>query len=761
MHSVTQEQIKSPIWRICNIYTIKDDQGRPIPFRPNKQQKRVLRAIYIKKQKKIFIPKARQLGMSTLVAIIILDSILFGAGVQCSICDFVSGNAKKKLEGKIVYGFEKLPAEWRNGWEIVTHNKQSGEFRIRKVNGEVADESVVYAGDKPRGDTYQVLHLSELGETQVKAPERAKEIFEGSLPTAEMSLIIIETTWHGGRVGVLYKLVHAAINTPDEDKDPDKDYFVYFFPWFEDKKYTSKGDAKLITGETRDYFATLKSSIEHLYPGLEFSVGQMLWYQKKKVALGHRIYSMYPSRLEEIFLSPVDGAIYAREIDEARVGGRFGKFPYDPTLPVDTLWDFGSPENTICLYFQQRNGKFYFIDADVVEEKTDSDVIIKGLDMPFPNRIKYMMTKPYSYGSHYVPHDGVSRDIRHRTSWQTDMMEAGLTGKIVGIPRAESGGIWLGINKVKAEFQSFYFDQSMSVYLDGLAMYRLRPDPGNEKKFTNDPIHDFASHLADPLRVLGEGILHGYVSPSSLMNTNLVLDQINLEKVTASASTKIPSVGIIETQGFKECFKTEVGGWMQKWESATFGDRYLVVIHGNAAQAWRGVRHGGQDLDRMRLVASVNTEDRYDPDLLVERACLMSKYYGGCIIIPTINNRDGIIREILDRRCRVYSRRIKDSMRPQNRSKPALKPGLDLDPSTRESFISNLVRDFRDDKAIIHDLAWLHQASTFILNDDGTKVAMPGYKDDHIVASAIAISKQDIAQEFLAPGSENDLIRYD
>lgn len=761
MNNVTQEQISSPIWRICNIYTIKDVHGKPTPFRPNKQQRRVLKAIYIKRQKKIFIPKARQLGMSTLVAIIILDSILFGAGVQCSICDFVSGNAKKKLEGKIVYGFERLPVEWRNGWEVVTHNKQSGEFRLRRANGGIADESVVFAGDKPRGDTYQVLHLSELGETQVKAPERAKEIFEGSLPTAEMSLIIIETTWHGGRVGVLYKLVHAAINTPDEDKDPDKDYFVYFFPWFEDGKYTSKGDPKLITGETRDYFATLKPAIEHLYPGLEFTTGQMLWYQKKKVALGHRIYSMYPSRLEEIFLSPVDGAIYAREIDEARVGGRFGKHPYDPTLPVDTLWDFGSPENTICLYFQQKDSKFYFIDADVIEEQTDSDVIIKGLDMPFPNRIRYMMTKTYRYGTHYVPHDGVSRDIRHRTSWQTDMMEAGISGKIVGIPRAESGGIWLGINKVKAEFGTFYFDEKMRVYLDGLAMYRLRPDPGNEKKFTNDPIHDFASHLADPLRVLGEGMLHGYVSPSSPMNTNLVLDQINLAEVTAEAATKIPTIGEIEVQGVKETFKAEAGGWMSRWEAPELYSRYFVVLHGNAAQVWRGKRQAGQGLDRLRMVASINTTSRYDDDLLVERACLMAKYYGGCIIVATINNRDGIIREILNHRCRVYSRRVKDSLRPNGRDRPPTKPGLDLDPTLRESALSDLVRDFREKRFIIHDTEWLSQASTFILNDNGTRVAMPGYRDDKIVASAIAVNKQEVAQEMSPPNQENNLLRYE
>lgn len=749
----TQEQMSSAIWRICNIYSIKDRHGKKVPFHPTVQQKAILRAVYIERKKKLFIPKARQLGISTLVAIMILDAILFGSGVQCSICDFVSGNAKKKLEGKIVYAFEQMPPEWRMGWEVVTHNKQSGEFRLKKTGADVSDESVVFAGDQPRGDTYQILHLSELGETQVKAPERAREIFEGALPTAEASLIIIETTWHGGRVGVLYSLVLDAMETPDHKKDKERDYFVMFFPWYQEALYTNAGDISQVTVQTREYFASLASII----PGVEFSPGQMLWYQKQKDRLGHRIYSLYPSRLEEIFLSPVDGAIYAKEIDEARVSGRVGMFKHDPTKTVDTLWDFGSPQNTICLYFQQDGSHFNFIDADVIETKTSSGVEINGYDITFPARMQMMMAKPYRYGTHYIPHDGGSRDLRQRTTWQADMASNGLQGKITVIPRTDDK--WLGINKIKAEFPTFRFDAvMMKPWLDGLAMYRLRPDPSDPKKFLSEPIHDFASHLADPLRVLGEGLLKSYISASSIMDTNIVLDPLILSKATAEAAK--PDTGEILEHQKRWGFKSDPAGWMQKWETPAIGSRYLVVIHKNAVQVWRAARDTNEPQARATMAASIKVDGRQDSDVLIDRACQLAKFYGDCLVVPTINDRDSIVRDILDRECSIFKRRVKDAARPIGRSLPPPKMGYDLDTQTRESNISILTRAFREEKIVIHDTQWLMQAGTFILQADGSKVAQEGYSDSQIIASSIAVSLLDMASEYgHSGGAGNNLIR--
>jgi hypothetical protein len=748
------ERPDSPIWRICNIYSIKNKHGKTVPFRPNKSQRKVLRAIFIEGKKKLFIPKARQLGISTLIGIIILDSLLFGSGVQCSIADFVAGNAKKKLERIINFAFEKLPPQWKAGWQKVVHNRQTGEWRIRRVGAPVEDDSVVFAGDSARGDTYQILHLSELGETQVKAPERAAEIFEGAIETAELSNIIIETTWHGGKVGVLYSLVKKAIETPDELKDRDRDYFVLFFPWFEEPNYVNHGSAKQIRQETINYFNELSQKTE-----VRFSEPQMLWYQNKKDNLGHRIYSVYPSLLEEIFLAPVDGAIYAQEIDEARVNGRVGAFPHDPSKPVHTLWDFGSPKNTVVLYFQCDGPNIRFIDADVIEGEGDKGkgVVISGLNMTMDKRVQHMMGKGYQYGIHYLPHDGGSRsgDLKWMVTWQATLEGLGLPGKFTVIPRTTDGRN-VGINKIKTMFGVFYFDKKCSVWLDGLAMYRWREDPSDPQKFLSDPVHDFASHLADPLRVLAEAELKGYLEMEDSMNTNMVLDGERIKAVAASA--KKPTIGIIEGDEFI-AFRMDAAGWMQQWEPPMHRLRYMAACHDGASQVWRAayVSESGEKI-KPALVASIITPKHFDHDIHTQWSALMFRLYQANVA-ATINSREDIIRDLSDAGCSLYARTVSMAKMPQGRKLPPRKLGYDLDDQNREGVVSVLVRMFREAQIEINDNQWLSEAMTFIENEHGERVAQSGCRDIHIMASAVAVSLIDLGIEYRLPGSNSRLLK--
>lgn len=742
----------SPIWRICNIYTIKNKKGKRIPFRPNRPQRAVLKAFFIEKKKKLFIPKARQLGISTLIGIIILDAILFGSGVQCSISDYVGGNARKKLARIIDFGFEALPPEWKSMWEKVIYNRQLGEWRIKRRGADVMDESVVFGGDQPRGDTYQILHLSELGETQVKAPERAKEIFEGALETAELEHVVIETTWHGGKVGVLYSLVKEAMETPDDKKDPDRDYFILFFPWFEEPNYVNKGDSSQITPETRAYFKSLSEET-----GREFSDEQMLWYHKKKRSLLHRIYSVYPSRLSEIFLAPVDGAIYASEIDEARTSGRVRPDLFDKSKLVHTLWDFGSPKNTVTVYFQfGEGGSVNFIDADVVEADDGKGISITGLDLTLPNRVRHMMDKPYRYGTHYLPHDGGSRanDLRYRTTWQQDLMNCGLPGKFTVVPRVER--VAIGINKVKTMFERLHFDTKCSVWVDGLSMYRYRVDPSDPKKFTSEPLHDFASHLADPLRVLGESELKGYLSTDDLMSTNTALDPIILSTLASKLSK--PTVGHIDgDKGYG--FVRDAKGWMNAWEMPLHGARYIGVIHDGAAQVWRAPLLIQGKQRKAELVASVITPDRFDDDILMGWAASMFNLYQALAVATIDNQDDSVIMELLKRNCMIYARTVRDSKRPIGRQRPARKPGYELGEAERSGALSAMVRAFRDGEFVINDPQWFAQAETFIVSPSNRMEAQEGYGDNHIIASAIAISLIDMASEFTLPGERNNLLR--
>ena len=80
--------MKDALWRICSgkLYKIiiKGDDGQDglvIPFKPNRAQKRLLARLWHRN----VILKARQLGFTTLICVLWLDTALFSENVRCGI----------------------------------------------------------------------------------------------------------------------------------------------------------------------------------------------------------------------------------------------------------------------------------------------------------------------------------------------------------------------------------------------------------------------------------------------------------------------------------------------------------------------------------------------------------------------------------------------------------------------------------------------------------------------------------------------------
>ena len=69
------EKFRDPIWRISNLYSIRERGGKVIPFRPRPQQSQVLDMIFRRGLKRIVILKARQIGFSTLLGVICADQL--------------------------------------------------------------------------------------------------------------------------------------------------------------------------------------------------------------------------------------------------------------------------------------------------------------------------------------------------------------------------------------------------------------------------------------------------------------------------------------------------------------------------------------------------------------------------------------------------------------------------------------------------------------------------------------------------------------
>lgn len=487
----SQSKLSDPLWRLSNLYYIKDEHAKLIKFKPNPEQEVIIRDIYIHKKRKIVILKARQLGMSTVISIIILDTLVFSRGAPCAIVDLTQTDATKKLEGKIKLAWNNLPRELTEAYEI---GKDSDKrFQIKLIDqSRTKDEgwSDVQAGMNARGDTFAFLHISEWGAIQFEDEQRSVEIVTGALPAAKSGVVVVETTWKGPKDGPLWEIVDRSLKTKPEDLTTE-DYTLHFFPWFTDKSYTLEGNADQIDDDTTVYLDKIEQELD-----MEFTPGQRLWYFKKAMSLGFYRFREYPSTLEECFRGEIQGAIYQQAVMKARTENRVTRCHYDPTNFVHTIWDLGSPVNTVTWFFQMIGNSFVFIDI-MCEE-----------DIPLTERAAAMLAKGYNYGRHILPHDAMSKEKSGKNF--AEQLVALQLPNITILPRPDD--IWPGINRAISMFPRFYFDdQNCERGIEGLENYRTKKDKKNNY-ITETPVHDWTSHIADPIRMLAEADEQGVFS---------------------------------------------------------------------------------------------------------------------------------------------------------------------------------------------------------------------------------------------------------
>ncbi len=481
---MTTDDLANPLWRLRNLYHIKRaDDGRIIKFEPRPEQQRVYDMLFKEGVKRLIILKARRLGMSTALDVLLTDQMLWNAGTQCSLVDQTAADAERKLATIAKIALDNLPPV---ALQCIEKVRDSGSILEVSVAGEAA--SSFFAGLRARGGTNNWLHLSEWGVIQADDPRRSEEILTGAIPSAEHGRIIVETTWKGGRGGHLWEIVKTALETPEADKT-DKDWRIVFFPWWKDPTYCVEGDVATISPAIATYLDDMERTTGHT-----FTPQQRLWYDRQQRQLGLFIFREFPTTLDECFKSPVEGAIYAGELDKLRASGAISAFKYDNSTLVHTAWDLGSPVNTVVWYFQViRGNEIRVIDCDL------------DLDLTPVQRVAHMQAKGYPLGHHFLPHDAAAT----RTSGKADAQvytEAGLANVRV-LPRTHD--IWIGINACLQMFPRFSFRlPACERGLDALANYAYKRSSATGI-VVNMPVHNWASHAADALRMIAEAEMAG------------------------------------------------------------------------------------------------------------------------------------------------------------------------------------------------------------------------------------------------------------
>ncbi len=175
------------------------------------------------------------------------------------------------------------------------------------------------------------------------------------------------------------------------------------------------------------------------------------------------------------------GAYYSTEMGRAKVGD----YPWNPRKPVHTFWDLGLRDATSIWFMQDNDGG----GINVIDYMEESNVPL----IEWCGRINKM---PYSYGIHSGPHDIKRRDYSNGRSYLKTAAEHGVSFEVT-----PDIGLRPGIDAAKTFIPRLRFDAvHTSKGVDALYNYRREY---NEKLriFMDRPIHDWASHGADAMRI--------------------------------------------------------------------------------------------------------------------------------------------------------------------------------------------------------------------------------------------------------------------
>lgn len=183
------------------------------------------------------------------------------------------------------------------------------------------------------------------------------------------------------------------------------------------------------------------------------------------------------------FTAAVQGAYYWKEYDLADKEGRFGNVPYDPTVPVYTVWDLGVSDAMAIGFYQIVGNEVHKIDYYEASNE--------GL----PHYVKILQDKKYIYAKHFAPHDIKAREL---TTGKTRLETAKSLG--IDFEVVPEIGVQNGIDSGRALFSRLWVDkEKCKDWLDLIPQYTKEYDE-DRKIFKDTPFHDWTSHGADEYR---------------------------------------------------------------------------------------------------------------------------------------------------------------------------------------------------------------------------------------------------------------------
>lgn len=186
----------------------------------------------------------------------------------------------------------------------------------------------------------------------------------------------------------------------------------------------------------------------------------------------------------------IQGAIYQKEMAQAKTEKRIGVFNVDTKLPVHTAWDLGSAQNMAVILFQKRSNNFYVVGeiAQVEEGVAGYWKLVQQWAIENNSRL----------GFHFFPHDS---NTRERGTGKTVLDVAGEIG-MRNYHKIPVSSVKTGIERVVLTFPRVFFNATKTEHLlSSLENYRYTYDQ-KLLVWRKEPVGDWASHMADAFRYM-------------------------------------------------------------------------------------------------------------------------------------------------------------------------------------------------------------------------------------------------------------------
>lgn len=383
--TLSEAQFRDPRWRLCNLYTIVDKDGKAVRFTPNWAQQQFLDGVHSRN----LILKARQLGFTTLCCLVYLDDCLFNPNVQAAVIAHKLDDAKVIFKNKVRFPYDHLDEGLRGAVPLTQDSADTLAL---------ANNSSLRVSTSTRSGTVNWLHISEYGKICAQFPDKAEEIRSGAFPSAERGVITIESTAEGEGGDFHEKSVEAEQLGEREVELTRKDFRFFFFPWWAEPSYAMARTNVPVSPEDAEYFDRIQSEA-----GTTLTPEQRNWWVTEERQQGGNMKREYPATSREAFEQAIEGAIFADDLAIAYKHRRIGTFPFDKSRPVNTFWDLGHADET-AIWLEQDNGSqptfigYYENSGEGIE-----------------HYLRWLKTwadeRGAVFGKHYLPHDGDRKTI--------------------------------------------------------------------------------------------------------------------------------------------------------------------------------------------------------------------------------------------------------------------------------------------------------------------------------------------------------------